>query len=153
VLDEPRPRQDNAVRGSRRRSRGLIFRPRGVFLRWAGRSRKPLRGRAFHVATHDPMMATVAGRYAAALFDLATEQQPLHETEQDMLSPQPMLNDSEDLRRLARSPVLSADEQGRAVAAVAEKASLGPLTVNFLKLVARNRRLFVVQDMIKNFRL
>jgi F-type H+-transporting ATPase subunit delta len=36
---------------------------------------------------------------------------------------------------------------------VAEKAALGPLTVNFLKLVARNRRLFVLQDMIKNFRL
>ncbi len=105
------------------------------------------------MATHDPMMATVAGRYAAALFDLANEQRQLREIEQDVLSLQTMLNGSEDFRRLVRSPVLSADSQSRAVAAVAEKAALGPLTVNFLKLVARNRRLFVLQDMIKNFRL
>jgi F-type H+-transporting ATPase subunit delta len=99
------------------------------------------------------MMATVAGRYAAALFDLADEQRQLREIEQDVLSLQTMLNESEDLRRLVRSPVLSADDQSRAIAAVAGKASLGPLTINFLKLVARNRRLFVLQDMIKNFRL
>ena len=96
------------------------------------------------MATHDPMMATVAGRYAAALFDLANEQRQLREIEQDVLSLQTMLNESEDLRRLVRSPVLSAEDQGRAMAAVAAKASLGPLTVNFLKLVARNRRLFAV---------
>ena len=105
------------------------------------------------MATHDPMMATVAGRYAAALFDLANEQGQLREIEQDVLSLKAMLDDSEDLRRLVRSPVLSSDNQSRALAAVAEKASLGPLTINFLKLVARNRRLFVLQDMIKNFRL
>lgn len=105
------------------------------------------------MATHDPMMATVAGRYAAALFDLANEQRQLREIEQDVLSLQTMLNDSEDLRRLVRSPVLSSDTQSRAIAAVAEKASLGPLTINFLKLVSRNRRLFVLQDMINNFRL
>ncbi|HEX6611663.1 MAG TPA: F0F1 ATP synthase subunit delta [Hyphomicrobiaceae bacterium] len=105
------------------------------------------------MATHDPMMATVAGRYAAALFDLANEQSQLREVERDVLSLQTMLNESEDLRRLVRSPVLSADDQGRAIAAVAAKASLGALTINFLKLVARNRRLFAIQDMIKNFRL
>ena len=98
-------------------------------------------------------MATVAGRYAAALFDLANEQGQLREIEQDVLSLQTMLDGSEDFRRLVRSPVLSSDNQSRALAAVAEKASLGPLTINFLKLVARNRRLFVLQDMIKNFRL
>lgn len=98
-------------------------------------------------------MATVAGRYAAALFDLANEQRQLREIEQDMLSLQTMLDDSEDLRRVVRSPVLSSGNQSRAIAAVAEKASLGSLTINFLKLVSRNRRLFVLQDMIRNFRL
>jgi F-type H+-transporting ATPase subunit delta len=98
------------------------------------------------------MMASVAGRYAAALFDLANEQRQLREVEQDLANIQTMLEQSDDLRRLVRSPVFSAEDQARAIAAVAEKAALGPLSVNFLKLIARNRRLFALGDMIKNFR-
>jgi F-type H+-transporting ATPase subunit delta len=104
------------------------------------------------VATDDPMMASVAGRYASALFELANEQRQLREVEQDLVNLQNMLDGSEDLRRLVRSPVFTAEDQSRAIAAVAEKASLGALTVNFLKLIARNRRLFALSDMIRSFR-
>jgi F-type H+-transporting ATPase subunit delta len=104
------------------------------------------------VATDNPMMASVAGRYASALFELANEQRQLREVEQDLVNLQTMLGASEDLRRLVRSPVFSAEEQSRAIAAVAEKASLGALSVNFLQLIARNRRLFALSDMIRNFR-
>jgi F-type H+-transporting ATPase subunit delta len=104
------------------------------------------------VATDDPMMASVAGRYAFALFELASEQRQLREVEQDLVNLQNMLDGSEDLRRLVRSPVFTAEDQSRAIAAVAERASLGALTVNFLKLIARNRRLFALRDMIKSFR-
>lgn len=104
------------------------------------------------MATDDPMMASVAGRYASALFDLANEQRQLREVEQDLVNLQSMLDASQDLRRLVRSPVFSAEEQGRAIAAVAQKAQLTGLTINFLKLIARNRRLFALADMIKSFR-
>jgi len=97
-------------------------------------------------------MASVAGRYAAALFDLANEQRQLQAVEMDLISVQNMLDESADLRRLVRSPVFSSDEQALGINAVAEKAGLGPLTVNFLKLIARNRRLFALGDMIRNFR-
>ena len=56
-----------------------------------------------------------------------------------------------DLKRMVRSPVFSSDEQGRAIAAVAEKAGLAPLVVNFLKVLARNRRLFALNEMIRTF--
>lgn len=105
------------------------------------------------MATDNTMMASVAGRYASALFELANEQRALREVEQDLIGLQSMLDGSEDLRRLVRSPVFSAEEQSRAIAAVAEKAGLQPLTVNFLKLIARNRRLFALGDMIRDFRL
>jgi F-type H+-transporting ATPase subunit delta len=58
----------------------------------------------------------------------------------------------EDLRRLVRSPVFSAEEQERAIAAILEEIQIEGLTANFLKLIARNRRLFAAPDMIKAFR-
>lgn len=98
------------------------------------------------------MMASVAGRYASALFDLASEQKQLAAVEQDMARMAGFLETSADLRNMVRSPVLSADEQGRAIAGLGEKAGLSPLGVNFLKLLARNRRLFALDDIIKAFR-
>jgi F-type H+-transporting ATPase subunit delta len=104
------------------------------------------------VATDDPMMASVAGRYASALFDLALEAKSLNEVEADLDRLQGLLDGSDDLRRLVRSPVFSADEQVRAIAAVASRAGMSPLTANFVGLLARNRRLFVLADVLKAFR-
>jgi F-type H+-transporting ATPase subunit delta len=98
------------------------------------------------------MMASVAGRYASALFELANEQRQLREVERDLATVQALLDSSGDFLRLVRSPVFSAEEQTRALSAVAERAQLGALTINFLRLIARNRRQFALADMIKNFR-
>jgi F-type H+-transporting ATPase subunit delta len=104
------------------------------------------------VATDDPMMASMAGRYAAALFELAKDQRQLAEVERDLATFQRMLDDSQDLRRLVRSPVISADDQAKALAAILKKAGISGLTANFLRLIARNRRLFAAADMLKCFR-
>jgi F-type H+-transporting ATPase subunit delta len=104
------------------------------------------------VTTDEPMMASMAGRYAAALFELAKEDKQLKQVEGDLADFQRMLDTSNELRRLVRSPVISADDQAKAVAAVLAKAGASGLTGNFLRLIARNRRLFAVSDMIKVFR-
>jgi F-type H+-transporting ATPase subunit delta len=104
------------------------------------------------VATGGPIIATVAGRYASALFDLAGEQGYRPEVEQDLVNFQQLFDMSQDLRRLVRSPVFSAEEQGRALAAILHRAGIDGLAANFLKLVAKNRRLFAVADMIKVYR-
>jgi F-type H+-transporting ATPase subunit delta len=96
--------------------------------------------------------ASVAGRYASALFDLATEQRQLPDVETNLLKFQQLLDANPDLQRLVRSPVFSADEQLKAISAIVEKAGIGGLGGNFLRLIARNRRLFAVPDMIKSFR-
>ena len=98
------------------------------------------------------MMASMAGRYAAALFELAKEQKQLAQVEPDLKAFQAMLDASEDLRRLVRSPVISADDQAKALTAVLGRAGVSPLTANFFKLIARNRRLFAAADMIRDFR-
>jgi len=72
--------------------------------------------------------------------------------EQDLINLQRMLDESADLQRMVRSPVFSADEQSGALVAVLGKAGISGLTLNFVKLIARNRRLFALGDMIKGFR-
>lgn len=104
------------------------------------------------MATEDPIMATVAGRYAAALFDLATEARQVADVEAQLAKFQAMLDSSTDLRRLVASPAFSAEEQTRAMKALLAKAGIGGLAGNFLQLIARNRRLFAAADMIKSFR-
>jgi F-type H+-transporting ATPase subunit delta len=98
------------------------------------------------------MMASMAGRYAAALFDLAKEERQLPQVEADLAAFQTMLDESADLRRLIRSPVIAADDQAKALGAVLTKAGASALTANFFKLIARNRRLFAVADMVRDFR-
>ena len=110
------------------------------------------RGESFHVSTDEPMMASMAGRYAAALFELAKDEKQLPQVEADLRTFQAMLDESEDLRRLVRSPVISSEDQAKALAAVLAKVGVSGLTTNFFKLIARNRRLFAAADMLKNFR-
>lgn len=104
------------------------------------------------VATNDTIVEGVAGRYASALFDLANESSKTAEIESDLVKFQGLLDESADLVRLVRSPVIAADDQSRAMGAILERAGIGGLTANFLKLVTANRRLFVIQDIIKAYR-
>lgn len=108
--------------------------------------------RAFNVATDNPVTGGVAGRYASALFELANEQNQLDEVDSDLGKFQSLLDQSEDLNRLVKSPAFAAEDQERAMAAVMDWASIGATTGNFLKVVTRNRRLFASEDMIKSFR-
>ena len=94
----------------------------------------------------------VAGRYATALFELALEQQALEQVAVELNRFNLALDAVEDLQRLVKSPVFSAEEQGRALAAILEKLEIEGLTRNFLLLAAKNRRLFATPDMIRVFR-
>jgi F-type H+-transporting ATPase subunit delta len=104
------------------------------------------------VATDEPLLASVAGRYASALFDLATEQGKAGDVEADLAKVEALISESGDFARMLRSPVIPAEEQGRALAAVFSKAGLGPLATNFFQLIAAKRRLFAAEDMIKAYR-
>ena len=94
----------------------------------------------------------VAERYASALFDLARDESSLESVERELRSVAAMLDDSADLRRLVESPVFSAEDQERAIGVIADRAGIRGLTGNFLRLVARNRRLFALPGIITAFR-
>ena len=97
-------------------------------------------------------MSGVAGRYASALFELAREQRATDAVSGDLDRFGLMLRDSPDLQRLVRSPVFTAEEQQRAVQAILERTGIGGFAGNFIRLVASNRRLFALPDMIRAFR-
>jgi F-type H+-transporting ATPase subunit delta len=98
------------------------------------------------------MMATMAGRYAAALFELAKDQRQLDQVERDLAALAQMLEESADLRRVVLSPVITTDDQAKAFNAILAKAGVAGLVGNFVNLIIRNRRLFALRDMIKAFR-
>ena len=103
------------------------------------------------MAGDESIVSGVAGRYATALFDLAKEQGALDQVAGDLTSVGKLLTESPDLTRLVRSPVFSAEDQSRAMTAVLDKAGVSGLTQNFVKLIARNRRLFSLDAMIRDF--
>ena len=103
------------------------------------------------MASQDRPVSQLAERYAGALYDLANDRRELDQVADDLRSIKAMLSDSEDLRRLVRSPMIGREEQARAVQAVLERAGVSSLTRNFVGLVARNRRLFAVGDMATAF--
>jgi len=107
---------------------------------------------AHDVSGSEAMMAGAAGRYASALLDTARQDNQLAAVEQDINSIGQMIEESDDMRRLVRSPVFSAEDQTKAIEALLGKLGVHTLTMNFFKLLVRNRRLFAVQDIVRAFK-
>jgi len=104
------------------------------------------------VAKSSSPVSGIAERYAGSLYELAVQSSTVAEVEADLGRFEALLAESDDLNRMIKSPVFSAEEQFKAVAAIADKADITGLVGNFLRVVAQNRRLFAVPAMIKAFR-
>jgi len=104
------------------------------------------------VAGEGAIVSGVAGRYGTALFELALEANALDAVAADLDRFDALVGASADLARLVRSPVFSAEEQVKALTAVLDGTGIAGLAGQFLKLVASNRRLFAVRDMIDAYR-
>lgn len=90
----------------------------------------------------------IAARYATALFELAKEDKALKALEADADALGAALAASPELGAMIASPVISRDEQAGAIAAIAKKMKLSALTANTLALMAANRRLFVLPQLV-----
>ena len=75
------------------------------------------------MAKSSSSISGIAERYAGSLFDLAAEANTLSEVESDLGRFEALLNSSDDLTRLIRSPVFSADEQSKAIGAILTAAA------------------------------
>ena len=99
------------------------------------------------------IQASLAGRYATALFELARDERKLDSVEESLAALKRALADSADLRELTTSPVTTRDEAVKAVGAVAGAMKVDPLTANFLGVLAQNRRLAQLGNIIRAFNL
>jgi F-type H+-transporting ATPase subunit delta len=95
--------------------------------------------------------ASLAGRYASALFDLANDQGAVATVEADLEKLSAAIRESDDLASLIRNPQITRDAAARAVNGVADLLGLSGLTKNFLGVLAGNRRLAELPGMIRAF--
>ena len=95
--------------------------------------------------------AGLADRYATALFELALERDAIEQIERDLDAIRALVDGSDDLRRVVRSLTLSRAEQAKALDAVLERTGTSQYVRNFVALLARNRRVFLLADMIAAF--
>ena len=104
------------------------------------------------MASEEPLISGLAGRYATALFELAQEERAVETVERDFASLKALLASSADLARLVRAPVFSPrrteEGHGRHSAPHGGRAADGALRA------ARwpsKGRLFVLLDVIRAF--
>ena len=99
----------------------------------------------------DSKASNVGDRYAQALFDLASDEKRVAAVEADLKSLKVALAESRDLRVLVGSPAFGAEEKGRGLAAIADKAKFNATTKKFLGLLAANGRASALPAVISGY--
>ncbi|HEX7875905.1 MAG TPA: F0F1 ATP synthase subunit delta [Sphingobium sp.] len=97
------------------------------------------------------IQASLSGRYAVALFDLARDGNALDTVAGSLAAIKSAIAESTDFKGLINNPVLSRDAAGKTIAAVASSMGIDPLTTNFLGVLAQNRRLSQLPAVIRAY--
>jgi F-type H+-transporting ATPase subunit delta len=87
------------------------------------------------------IQASLSGRYATALFELARDKKSIDGVGTGLASLKKALGESADLRALTTNPLVTREASSKGVAALAKAMKLDKLTTNFLGVLAQNRRL------------
>ena len=101
--------------------------------------------------TSGGIQASLSGRYATALFDLARESKSLAQVEASLATVSQALSESSDFKALTTSPLIGRADAAKAVAATAGALKLDPTTAKFLGVLATNRRLDQLGAVIRAF--
>ncbi len=99
------------------------------------------------------IQASLAGRYATALFELARDEKQLVAVGASLAALRQALAESPELRELTTSPLISREQATAAVRATGHAMNLDPITANFLGVVAQNRRLSQLPNVIRAFNM
>lgn len=98
------------------------------------------------------IQASLAGRYAAALFELASENGTVTAVESDLETLSAALSESPEFAALTTSPRVGRAQAEKVVAALVPVMGLSPLTASFLGVLAQNRRLAQLPGIVRAFR-
>jgi len=103
------------------------------------------------VETSGGIRASLAGRYASALFELARDERQIEAVSASLQEIKSTLQRSDEFRAITTSPLIGRQDAARAVAATAAALKLDPTTTNFLGVVARNGRLRQLLEVVRLF--
>ena len=98
------------------------------------------------------IQASLAGRYATALFGLARDEKQIDAVTRSLATVEAAIAESPDLRTLATSPLIDRVDAGRAMRAVTPTLGIDPITGKFLGVLADNGRLSELKSVIKAVR-
>ncbi len=99
------------------------------------------------------LVSGLAGRYATALFDLAQADKQIDAVAGSLDQIGALVENNADLGRMIRSPVIARVDQNKAMAAVLARAGISGLAAKFVGTITENRRLFLLPDMIRAYRV
>jgi F-type H+-transporting ATPase subunit delta len=103
------------------------------------------------VETSGGIRASLAGRYASALFDLARDERQIDAVSASLARLKGAMADSADLTALVGSPLVGRSSAGRALAATANSLGIDPTTTRFVGVLAQNGRLRELNSIIRLF--
>tara|TARA_A200000113_G_C8848945_1_gene349579 strand:- start:1125 stop:1688 length:564 start_codon:yes stop_codon:yes gene_type:complete len=103
------------------------------------------------VSSNNQASTLVCRRYANALITQAENEKKLDKVEKDLKDLSAMIDSSDDLRAVIRSPLLSKEKLHSAISAIAKKAKLQDVTQNFLGTLIENTRLNALEKTISAF--
>jgi len=103
------------------------------------------------VTSSMPISSVVLSRYAGALIDLAEKDKAIEKIQKDLNDLRGMIDSSDDLHSLISSPMVSKENQEKAIADIAKKAKFQKLTNNFLGVLVENRRLAALPGIIQAY--
>jgi F-type H+-transporting ATPase subunit delta len=98
------------------------------------------------------IQASLAGRYATALFGLARDEQQIDAVTRSLDALEVAITESADFRTLVASPLVSRAEAGKAIRALTPALGVDPITAKFLGVLAENGRLGELKPVIKAVR-
>jgi len=98
------------------------------------------------------IQASLAGRYATALFGLARDENQINAVTRSLDTLEAAMVESADFRTLITSPLVGRAAAAKAVRALVPTLGLDPITAKFLGVLAENGRLGELKPVIKAVR-
>ena len=93
----------------------------------------------------------LSGRYAKAIYELAEEKNILTKIVDDFVSLKKLLEVSDYLSNLIKSPAVSKSEKQNSILKILNKAKAQKLTIKFFGTLANNGRLILINEVIDDF--
>jgi F-type H+-transporting ATPase subunit delta len=103
------------------------------------------------VETSGGIQASLSGRYALALFELARDDKQLDAVSASLANLKQALAESADFKALTTSPLVKREQASRTIAALTDALQVDALTARFLGVLAKNGRLFQLGTIIRDF--